>query len=180
MCLIDGLLFPSNVGSKCPACMFAVKRTASVPGRIRLLIVSMVTINGISMVGVPCGTKCSNMWLVVLIHPNNINLIHRGRAKVSVSVRCLVLVKMYGNNPKKLFVRIIRNNDVRMNEFPLFSFPFLRIVFISWCSLFINKLTFGINISPMAVLFRFNGRLLISVVGSKFKNKCLISFSLFY
>jgi len=25
-----------------------------------------------------------------------------------------------------------------MNEFPLFSFPFLRIVFISWCSLFIN------------------------------------------
>jgi len=39
-----------------------------------------------------------------------------------VSVRCLVLVKMYGNNPKKLFVRIIRNSDVRINEFPLFSF----------------------------------------------------------
>jgi len=52
-----------------------------------------------------------------------------------VSVKCLVLVKMYGNNPRKLFVRIIRNSDVRMNEFPLFSFPFLRIVFISWCSL---------------------------------------------
>jgi len=71
------------------------------------------------------------------------NLIHRVRAKVSVSVSvsCLVLVKIYGNNPKKLFVRIIRNNDVRMNDFPLFSFPFLRIVFISWCSLCINKLT---------------------------------------
>ena len=37
-----------------------------------------------------------------IIHPNNINLIHRGRAAVSVSVRCLVLVKMYGNKPKKL------------------------------------------------------------------------------
>jgi hypothetical protein len=79
--------------------------------------------------------------LVFFIHPNNINLIHRGRAKVSVSVRCLVLVKMYGNQPKKLFVKIIRNNDVRMNEFPLFPFPFLRIVSISWCSLFISKLT---------------------------------------
>jgi len=28
-----------------------------------------------------------------------------------------------------------------MNECPLFSFPFFRIVFISWCSLFINNLT---------------------------------------
>jgi hypothetical protein len=64
----------------------------------------------------------------VLIHSNNINLIHKGRAKVSVSVKWLVLVKIYGNSPRKFFVRIIRNNDVKMNEFPLFSFPFLRIV----------------------------------------------------
>ena len=71
------------------------------------------------------------MWLVFLIHPNNIKLIHRGRAKVNVSVKCLVLVKMFGNSPRKLFVRIIRSNDVKMNEFPLFSLPFLRIIFIS-------------------------------------------------
>ena len=81
----------------------------------------MITINGINVVGVSWGTKHSNMWLVFLIHPNNINLIHRGTAKVSVRCRCLVLVKIYGNNPKKLFVRIIRNNDVKMNEFPLHS-----------------------------------------------------------
>jgi hypothetical protein len=36
--------------------MFAVKRTASVPGRIRLLIVSIITMNGISMIGVHWGT----------------------------------------------------------------------------------------------------------------------------
>jgi len=48
MCLIDGLLFPSKVSSKCPEIMFAVKRTASGPGRITLLIVSMVTIDGIN------------------------------------------------------------------------------------------------------------------------------------
>jgi hypothetical protein len=53
--------------------MFAVKRT----GRIKLLIVSIITMNCISMVGVPCGIRCSNMRSVFLIHPNNINLIHR-------------------------------------------------------------------------------------------------------
>ena len=37
--------------------MSAVKRTASVPGRIRLLIVSIITMNGINMVGVPWGTN---------------------------------------------------------------------------------------------------------------------------
>jgi len=92
---------------------------------------------------------------------------------------------MYGNNPKKLFVRIIRNN----NEFPLFSFPFLRIAFISWCSLFINNLTIIlflkeisqilVGISPTVVLVQFSGRLLISVVGSKIENTFLTTFSLF-
>ena len=86
MCLIDAPFFPSKVSSKCPAIMFAVRHTASVPGRIILLIVSMITIYGINMVGVPCGTECSNMWLVFLIHPNNIDLIHRCRAKISVNV----------------------------------------------------------------------------------------------
>ena len=73
MCLIDGTLLPSKVSRKCPAIMFAFRRTASVPGRIILLIVSMITINGINIVGIPCGTKCSNMWLVFLIHPNDIH-----------------------------------------------------------------------------------------------------------
>jgi hypothetical protein len=44
----------------------------------------MLTINGINMVGVTWGIKCSNMWLVFSIHPNNINLIHKVWAKVSV------------------------------------------------------------------------------------------------
>jgi len=81
-----GPLFPCNVSSKCPAIIFAVRRTASVPDRINLLIVSMITINGINMAGVPWGTKCSNMWLVFFVYPNNINLIHKGRSKCSVSL----------------------------------------------------------------------------------------------
>jgi hypothetical protein len=80
---------------------------------------------------------------------------------------------------------------VILDEFPLFSFPFLRFVFISWCSLFINKFTIilfrdGINQilveiskSPIAVLVQFNGRLLISVVESKNENRFFIIFSFF-
>jgi hypothetical protein len=62
VCLNDGPLFPSKVNSRCAAIMFAVKRNASVPGRIRFLIVSIITMNGINIVGVPCGTWCSNIW----------------------------------------------------------------------------------------------------------------------
>ena len=143
------------------------------------------------MVGVPSGTKCSNMWLVYLIHPNSINAIHKGRTKINVIVKCLVLVKIYGNNPRKLFLRIISNSDVRMNEFILFSFHFLRIVFISWCSLFISNLTIllyrevinqtidGISKNKITVLVQFSGRLLISVDGSKIENKFLTTLSSF-
>jgi len=48
------------------------------------------------------------MWFVFLIHPNKMNLTHNGSAGVSASFRCLVLVKMYGNSPTKLFISIIR------------------------------------------------------------------------
>ena len=43
----------------------------------------------------------------------------------------------------------------------------------------INHILFGISINPMAVLVQFNGRLLISVVGSKIEDKFLFIFSLF-
>jgi hypothetical protein len=46
--LVDGLMFPYRVSSKCPAVLFAVRRTANVPGRDRFLFVSMITINGIN------------------------------------------------------------------------------------------------------------------------------------
>jgi hypothetical protein len=72
------------VNNRWPVIILAVKCTANVPGRIKLLIVSMITINGNSIVGVPCGTGCSNMWLVFLIHLNNTTLIHKGIAKVSI------------------------------------------------------------------------------------------------
>jgi len=54
------------------------------------------------------------MWFVLLIHPKNIKLNHKGRAKDSVKVRWLVLVKIYGNNPKKLLKRIKVNKEINI------------------------------------------------------------------
>jgi hypothetical protein len=87
--------------------MFAVNRPASVPGRIKFLIVSIHTMNGIRMVGVPCGTRYSNIWFMLLIHPNIINITHINSASVSVMVKRLVLVKLYGNN--FLYIQPLQN-----------------------------------------------------------------------
>jgi hypothetical protein len=35
-------------------------------------------------------------------------------------VKCLVVVKMYGNSPRTLFIRIMRKSEVTMNALPSF------------------------------------------------------------
>jgi hypothetical protein len=107
------------------------------------------------------------------------NHTHNGSAGVSARVRCVMLAKMCGNSPTKVFISIIMDSKVRMNEFPSFLFRFRRIVCISLRSLFIDRFTImlfhdeisqilvGISSSPTAVLVQFRGRLLISVVTSK-------------
>jgi hypothetical protein len=79
-------VLPNKVSKRCPAIIFAESRTAKVPGRITFLIVSIRTINGIRTDGVPCGTKWANICFVLLIHPNIINLSHKGSAKERVIV----------------------------------------------------------------------------------------------
>lgn len=64
-----GPVFPRRVNNKWPAIIFAAKRTDSVSGRIKFLIVSIHTINGIKIGGVPWGTKWANICCVLLIHP---------------------------------------------------------------------------------------------------------------
>ena len=65
-------MFPKRVINKCPAIILAVSRTANVPGRITFLIVSIHTIKGIKIAGVPWGTKWANICWVWLIQPYNI------------------------------------------------------------------------------------------------------------
>jgi len=56
---------------------------------------------------------------VFIIHPNNIKAIHNGRDKDKFIVICLVLVKIYGNIPKKLLNKINKNNEIKINVDPL-------------------------------------------------------------
>lgn len=91
---IPGPVFPKRVISKWPAIILAVNRTAKVPGRMIFLIVSMQTIKGIRIPGVPWGTRWQNICWVLLIQPYNMNLSQRGRLKVSVKVKWLELVKI--------------------------------------------------------------------------------------
>lgn len=91
---IIGPVFPSRVNKRCPAIILAANRTANVPGRIIFLTVSIHTINGISTGGVPWGTRWVNIWIVFFVHPYSINDTHKGKAKVKVIDKCLVLVKI--------------------------------------------------------------------------------------
>lgn len=54
----------NRVNKRCPAIILAVNRTARVRGRIIFLIVSIKTMKGIRMGGVPWGTKCVNIFCV--------------------------------------------------------------------------------------------------------------------
>lgn len=185
----DGPVFPSSVNNRCPAIMLAANRTASVPGRIIFLIVSIHTIKGINTEGVPWGTRCANMCWVLLIHPYNINEIHSGRARASVSVKCLVLVNTYGNNPIKLLNMIIENSEININVLPLCCVVPRRVL-NSLCRvsnvLFNNSLyrdgiiqnIDGMINSPINVLIQFRDSLNTLDEGSKTEKRLFIIFSL--
>lgn len=117
-----GPKFPNKVRSKWPAIIFAVNRIVNVIGRIIFLIDSIKIINGIRILGVPWGTKWVNIWLVILIQPNNIILIQRGSVIDKLMIKCLVLVKIYGNNPKKLLIKINVNKVINIKLKLLFFF----------------------------------------------------------
>jgi hypothetical protein len=50
--------FATKANTICPALILAIKRTVSVNGRIKTLIVSMKIKNGLKIIGVPLGKKC--------------------------------------------------------------------------------------------------------------------------
>lgn len=130
------------------------------------------------------------MCWVLLIQPKIINLNQRGKARVSVRVMWLVLVKIYGNSPKKLLNIIMENKEIKIKEDPLLIFLLPIKVLNSECSLIriifhrtkcrdgINQYVEGINNRPRRVLNQLMDRLFNLVDGSKTENKFLIIFSL--
>lgn len=132
-----GPIFPSKVRSKCPAIILAVSRIVNVRGRIIFLIDSIQIINGINIIGVPWGTRWINIFFVLLIHPNNINLSQIGKAIVKFKTKCLVPVKIYGNNLIKLLI-IIKINNLMKIKINLLLYLFLIIVENSLYNKFIS------------------------------------------
>lgn len=183
----DGPVFPSKVNKRCPAIILAANRIANVPGRIMFLIVSIHTINGIRTGGVPWGTRWANILIVLLIQPNIINLTHNGRAKANVNVKCLVLVKIYGNNPKKLLNTIIENKEINTKVDPFILVVFKRIlnslckvkvIFIHkiWYREGINQYIEGIINNPRNVLSQFKEEPRL-VAGSNVEKRFVIIFN---
>jgi hypothetical protein len=142
--------FPSRDISKCPAIKFAVSRTQSVIGRIKLLVNSIITIKGINGVGVPCGTRWANMWFVFFDHPNIIKAIQKLRERGRVIVICLVGEKIWGYKARKFIIRILKNKDIIIASVDFSVFPsenftsFLNVAIIFPSVFFVLSLIFHI------------------------------------
>lgn len=115
------------------------------------------------------------------------NLSQRGNAKVKVKTICLVLVKMYGNNPKKLLNTIILNKEIKINVDPLILLLAIKTL-NSLCKVLIiliqiifirdgiNQNILGNKSKPKKVLNQFKFKLKF-VEGSKELNRLVIIFN---
>lgn len=111
-----------------------------------------------------------------------------GNASDKVNTICLVLVKMYGNNPRKLLYRISLNKEMKIIEDPLILGP--RSVLNSLCKVIeilfhnvlrrdgINQNDEGIINRPISVLVQLNDVLQL-VEGSNDENRLAIIFKKF-
>lgn len=144
----------------------------------------MQTIKGIRIGGVPWGTRWVNIWFILINQPYNINLNHKGRANESVKIICLVLVKIYGNNPIKLLNKIRENKEINNKVLPLIGIRILNSLWRIKTILFqiiliregINQNIGGIRKINKIDLNQFNLKLKF-VEGSKDENKFIIIFN---
>ena len=99
--------------------MFATSRTESVMGRTIILIDSTTTKKGFNQSGAPLGRRDPINILGEYIILDKINDNHMGRPKASLNTICLLYLKEYGNNPKKLIKINIINNPTTIVVKPL-------------------------------------------------------------
>ena len=126
-----------------------------------MLLVSITTMKSINTSGAPSGTRRSNIYFAFCNYPKIISLSHK---VIAVSIKRLIPVQIYANNPRKLLRLILRNNEIKINSFPSFSFrllgwflfllvALLRISFILIeFRVGINQIADEIRSSSMAVL----------------------------
>ena len=171
-----------KVINKCPAIILAANRIDNVKGRIILLIVSIITIKGIKIVGVPLGIKWINLFFVLIKDIWIIKPTHNGSAKDNVNLICLVGVKIPGNKPGILFIIINKNKDTeKINICGYFlikglnSFKSLCVtkINISIIWLGINQIVKG-KIRIQDIINNQFIDVLIDVVGSKIEKRLVI------
>jgi len=131
--LTDIREFLSKVSNRCPAIKFAVRRTHNVIGRIRFLIISIITIKDTKAVGVPCGTRCVNMWFVFLVQPNIRIVAHIANDMGSVIVMWDVKEKMFGNKAIKFIIRIVVNMTIIIVSVLFSVFFHCKFYFVFYC-----------------------------------------------
>lgn len=179
---------PNRVRSKCPAIMLAVNRIANVIGRIIKLIDSIKTMKGIKIVGVPWGVKWEKKSLIKCQILNSIIEIHIDSDSAKENLKCLEAVKIYGNKPIVLLIRINRNKLINIIKFDR---EYLRIILNSLIKNL--KIIFHNIINREGINQYWNGKIkIISTIlsqfiesfileeGSKIENKFIIIFNFIY
>jgi len=107
-----------------PATILADNRTDSVIGRIRLLIISIMTMKFMRGVGVPIGVICTSIFFGELIHPFSMDDIHRVREIVKVINMWAVGVKLNGKRARELIIMTSKKIFVSLLE-DIFFFELL-------------------------------------------------------
>lgn len=117
--------------SRCPATMFAVSRTHRVIGRMRFLVISIITMKFIRGVGVPCGTRCVMTFFVCVVAPNSILVSHMIIAITKFVSSLVVLANVCGSSAAMFMMTIIRNIVVIIFVVPFFLFVIRCFVSVS-------------------------------------------------
>lgn len=102
----------------CPALILAANRNDRVKGRTNTLVVSIRTKNGFSQSGAPSGRKWAVDFLGLCENLDIINLIQIGRPKVSVKIKCLEVLKVYGINPIRFTIISKKKMEDKVVDMP--------------------------------------------------------------
>lgn len=123
--------------------MLAANRTDKVIGRITLLMSSMITMKGISAVGVPEGTRWAKNSVKLLNRLYIIKANQKGKARAKVIAKCLVAVKVNDKSPAALLNKSNRKIEMKIKILNLLVFSrVLNSLFMLLMILF-NKILYG-------------------------------------
>ena len=164
--------------SKCPAIMLAVNRTHNVMGRIRFLVISIITMNGMRYEGVLWGTKWESIFFVIFNHPRKLTDNHIIMERGKVIHRWEVNENTWGYNAVRFInIKIIKTVSRKISCLFLFLAEKLISFFISWkifCLIFRLDLVLchlSTKRNKIKIIIFRQGLIIIVFVGSKIEKR---------